>query len=214
MTTAGMHVHQDRLPRARGPQIVFLLLTTLFALSLGTSALVVSRYGDLLALDHTVQSRWTEVDEAYQRRADLAPSVVDRVEGVGGEARAQAELVREAYARLQPAPAVAPTASEGLARYQQAHEALGQAMAAALAVGEASPKLAASADVRALRGQLEGAEAELAALRERFNEAARTFNAARKGFPNSTVAALFGTRFAKKAELGPAAPARPATPRS
>lgn len=214
MTTAGLHVHQDRLPRARGPQIVFLLLTTLFALSLGSSALVVSRYSDLLALDQTVQSRWTEVDEAYQRRADLAPSVVAGVERAGSVARAQAEEVRLAHARLQPAPVMAPTASEELERYEDAHEQLGQALAAALAAGEASPRRAASADVRALRGQLEGAEAELAALRERFNEAARTFNAARKGFPNGTVAALFGTRFAKKAELGPAAPAQPATPRS
>jgi LemA protein len=196
---ATIEMHEDRLPRAHGPQIVFLLLTTLFALGIAGTALTVSRYQHLVQLDRSVQTRWIAVEEAYQQRADLAPGLVDTVRGTAGLERQAVSQVTKARIDLQPGPATAPTTDDGLTQFEADQNELGVALAYLAVKIDAHPALAMNPKVRSITAAMETTNQRIAEQRDAFNEAANTFNSARGRFPDNLVASLFGTRFSKKA---------------
>ncbi len=169
-------------------------------------ASIAGGYNRLVRLDQDVQAQWGQVENTYQRRADLIPNLVATVKGAAKfeqdtltavtQARARVGEVAQAPAATGASPANNPAA---LQKYQQAQDQLSNALSRLLVVVERYPDLKATANFRDLQAQLEGTENRIAVERMRFNEAARAFNATRSSFPTVLVAGLFGPRFAPKA---------------
>jgi LemA protein len=162
----------------------------------------ISGYNRLVGLDQGVQAQWAEVENGYQRRADLIPNLVETVKGAANFERGTLTAVTEARARVGQ---VTPQATEKILndpaafqRFAQAQDGLSSALSRLLVVSEAYPDLKATAAFRDLQAQLEGTENRVAVARMRFNEAAQAFNSARNRFPTVVVAGLFGNRFAEK----------------
>jgi LemA protein len=160
----------------------------------------VATYNRLVRLDQATQAQWAQVENAYQRRADLVPNLVETVKGAAAFERGTIVAVTEARSRvgqLQVPANVTANAAE-LESYRQAQDQLGSALSRLLVVAEAYPNLTATAGFRDLQAQLEGTENRITVERMRYNEAARAFNTARATFPTSIVANVFGDRFAPK----------------
>jgi LemA protein len=160
----------------------------------------VATYNKLVRLDQATQAQWAQVENAYQRRADLIPNLVETVKGAAEFERGTITAVTEARSRVGQlaAPKDVTTNPESFKQFQQAQEQLGGALSRLLVVAEAYPNLTATQNFRDLQAQLEGTENRIAVERMRYNEAARNFDTARASFPTSIVAGLFGSRFAEK----------------
>jgi LemA protein len=174
-------------------------------IALGVVVLVgfwlVGQYNGLVRLDQDVRAQWAQVENVYQRRADLVPNLVETVKGAAKFEQETFTKVAEARARVGQVNIGADqlTDPEALRRFQEAQQNLGGAIGRLLAVSEKYPELKATAAFRDLQAQLEGTENRIAVERMRFNEVARTFNAHRQSFPTVLIAGLFGSRFAEKA---------------
>jgi LemA protein len=161
---------------------------------------IVSTYNRLIKLDQDVEGQWAQVENAYQRRADLVPNLVSTVKGAASHERETFEAVTEARAqvgRMDVGDAFEDP--EALARFEAAQQQLSSSLSRLLAVAEAYPQLRANENFLALQSQLEGTENRIAVERMRFNEAAREFNTKRDSFPTVAFANLFGERFETKA---------------
>jgi len=155
-------------------------------------------YNKLVRLDQAAKAQWAQVENVYQRRADLVPNLVETVKGAAAFERETITRVTEARSRVgQVAPNVT-TNAEQFREYQRAQDELGGALSRLLVVAEAYPNLTATQGFRDLQAQLEGTENRITVERMRYNEAARDFDTARASFPTSIVAGMFGDRFAAK----------------
>ena len=162
---------------------------------------VAGTYNGLVRLDQGVQAQWGQVENVYQRRADLVPNLVETVKGAASFEKGTFTAVTEARARVGQVAAGPPkTAGDpaALATYQEAQDGLSSALARLLVVVENYPDLKATANFRDLQAQLEGTENRIAIERMRFNEAAQAFNTRRQSFPTVAIAGLFGDRFREK----------------
>jgi len=163
---------------------------------------VAGSYNTLVRLDQATQAQWAQVQNAYQRRADLVPNLVATVKGAANFEKSTMVEVTEARAKVnQVTPAAMADVLKDPAafqRYQQAQAGLSSALSHLLAVSENYPQLKATSNFRDLQVQLEGTENRIAVERQRFNEAAQAFNTARNRFPMVMVAGLFGSKFAPK----------------
>jgi LemA protein len=175
---------------------VILLFVLIAGASIGGS------YNSLVQLDQATQAQWAQVQNAYQRRADLVPNLVATVKGAAKFEQSTMVAVTEARAKVNQ---VTPAAMADLLkdpaafqRYQQAQQGLSSALSHLFAVSENYPQLKATANFRDLQAQLEGTENRITVERQRFNEAAQAFNTARNRFPTVLIAGLFGNRFAPK----------------
>ncbi len=153
-----------------------------------------SSYNSLVGMDEGVKAAWSQVENVYQRRADLIPNLVKTVEGASNFERETLTQVIEARSKataiqLTPEALADPQA---LSRFQQAQDALGSALSRLLAVSEAYPELKANQNYLQLQDELAGTENRIAVERKRFNEAAQTFNTARRRFPTVLIAGLLG----------------------
>jgi LemA protein len=199
MATYGIAERPDKLPRAHGPQLVFLGLTLLFVFSLAATAFAVSRYNGLVERDRAVQEQWGRVEDADQLRADLIPDMIALLRRVPNFSSAAINDAVRARARLEPGPATAPSDATTLAEYQRQRAALGEAITQLLALTANEAATARTAPLLTQRRALADAQARSAAEREQYDALARRFNASRQGVGNALVASLFGSRFAKKA---------------
>ncbi len=162
----------------------------------------VGSYNSLNQLDQGVKAQWGQVENAYQRRADLIPNLVETVKGAANFEKETYVAVSEARSR------VGQVSAEGLAnvindpqkfeQFQKAQTELSSALSRLLVVAEKYPDLKATAAFRDLQAQLEGTENRITVERMRFNEAAQTFNTKRNNFPTVLVASVFGSRFQEK----------------
>ncbi len=159
----------------------------------GLAAMIVAGiYNRLVSLEEGVKSAWGQVENVYQRRADLIPNLVATVRGARDFERETLEAVVEARAKVgQVAVEGVPTA-EQLSQFQGAQDALSSALSRLLVVVERYPELRATEAFRDLMSQLEGTENRIAVERRRFNEAAQAYNAGRKQVPAVFFARLFG----------------------
>ncbi|HVR01910.1 MAG TPA: LemA family protein [Polyangia bacterium] len=159
-----------------------------------------SAYNRLVKLDQAVQAQWAQVENVYQRRADLVPNLVETVKGAAKFEKDTLTAVTEARARVGAVAAggAAPSDPAAVAKFQQAQDQLSSALSRLLVVVERYPELKATANFRDLQVQLEGAENRIAVERMRYNETAQAFNSARDTFPTALVAGLFGKRFVEK----------------
>jgi LemA protein len=160
-------------------------------------------YNKLNSLDQQVRTQWAQVENVYQRRADLIPNLVETVKGAAQFEKDTFTAVTEARSR------VGQVSSEGLeniinnpdtmANFQAAQDGLSSALSRLLVVMERYPELTATQNFRDLQVQLEGTENRITVERMRFNESARAFNTKRMSFPTVLFAGIFGQRFAEKA---------------
>jgi LemA protein len=176
--------------------VVMIVVGVLLLLAGGCT---VSTYNSLVALDQETQAQWAQVENAYQRRLDLVPNLVETVKGAAKFERETLKEVVDARAKaLQAAPPGGVPAPQALESYQQAQDQLGAALSRLLVIVERYPELKATQNFRDLQAQLEGTENRIAVERMRFNEAAKRFNAKRQSFPTVLLAGLFGERFREK----------------
>lgn len=155
-------------------------------------AVIGSSYNTLVRLDEGVNSAWSQVENVYQRRADLIPNLVETVRGARDFERETLTAVVEARARVGTVNfGQVPNAAQ-LERFQQAQDGLSSALARLLVVVERYPELRATEAFRDLQAQLEGTENRITVERRRFNEAAQAYNTARRRFPTVLMAPLLG----------------------
>ncbi|HVV51222.1 MAG TPA: LemA family protein [Polyangia bacterium] len=163
----------------------------------------VGSYNKLVGLGQAVDGQWAQVENAYQRRADLVPNLVETVKGAAKFEQGTLTAVTEARAKVGQVSAAATETitkdPEALKRFEEAQAGLSSALSRLLVVSERYPELKATQNFRDLQAQLEGTENRIAVERMRFNEAAQAFNTARNRFPTVVVAGMFGSRFAEKA---------------
>lgn len=168
-------------------------------------------YNRLISLDQQVDASWGQVQNVYQRRADLVPNLVETVKGAAQFEKDTYTAVAEARARVgQTATVQAPRTPEDLARFEGAQQALSSAIGRLLVVAERYPDLKATANFRDLQAQLEGTENRIAVERMRFGEAALAYNTARQRFPALLIAGAFGDRFGARPYFGAEAGAQKA----
>lgn len=168
---------------------ILMLLMTLTVLS-GLSS---CNYNSLVEKQQTVDQQWAQVENQYQRRADLIPNLVNTVKGYSTHEEETLTKVTEARAKATSITINADDLTEeNLARYQQAQNELSSALKSLLAVTEAYPDLKANENFLNLQAQLEGTENRIATERMRYTEAVRDYNTAIKKFPTMIYAGWFG----------------------
>ncbi|HEY1867016.1 MAG TPA: LemA family protein [Candidatus Cybelea sp.] len=159
-------------------------------------------YNSLVTLGQAVDAQWGQVQNVYQRRADLIPNLVATVKGAANFEKSTYEDVAKARASVgQISPAVVQNAinnPQDFAKYAAAQDALGSALSRLLAVVENYPQLRATENFQTLQAQLEGTENRIAFERKKYNDAAREFNTRRDTFPTVMIAGMFGGRFNEK----------------
>src|SRR5437773_2364065 len=172
----------------------------LFVIIMGGT--VAGTYNSLVQLDQAVQSQWAQVQNVYQRRADLIPNLVGTVKGAANFEQQTLTAVTEARAKVGQVTSGAveniTRDPQAFAKFQQAQDGLSSALSRLMVVVEKYPELKATQGFRDLQVQLEGTENRVSVERMRFNEAARAFNTKRESFPTVIIAGLFGSKFAPK----------------
>ena len=154
-------------------------------------------YNSMVRTDDTVSQAWAQVENVYQRRADLVPNLVATVKGYAEHESSTLEAVVEARAKATQATVDPSTLSEEeLARFMSAQNELGTAIGRLLVSVERYPDLKANQNFLELQAQLEGTENRITVERQKFNEAARNYNVTIRRFPNNIFAGMFG--FEKK----------------
>lgn len=153
----------------------------------------VNVYNGLVENEETVESAWSQVENQYQRRADLVPNLVATVKGYATHESETLENVISARSRAtQITIDPSNVTPEQLAQYQAAQGELSQALGRLLAVAESYPDLKANENFRDLQSQLEGTENRIAIARQQFNDTAREYNTKVRRFPANIIASIFG----------------------
>ena len=153
---------------------------------------VAGSYNRLVGLQEGVETAWGEVENQYQRRADLVPNLVATVKGAADFEQETFTQVTEARARVGQVQLTGLPDAQQLERFQQAQGELSSALSRLLVVVERYPELTATQAFRDLQVQLEGTENRIAVARGRYNEAAQAYNTTRRRFPAVLVAGLMG----------------------
>jgi len=149
-------------------------------------------YNRLVGLEEAVDAAWSQVENVYQRRADLIPNLVATVKGAADFEQETLQNVVEARAKVgQMSFDKAPTAAQ-MQQFQANQDALSSALSRLLVVVERYPELKAVQAFLDLQVQLEGTENRIAVERRRFNETARQYNTARRRFPAVLIAGMLG----------------------
>lgn len=149
-------------------------------------------YNGLVKADEQVSSAWAQVENVYQRRADLIPNLVATVKGYAEHESSTLESVMEARSKAtQLTIDPSDLSEESIARFQDAQGELSQALGRLLMITENYPDLKASQNFRDLQAQLEGTENRIATERMKFNETARSYNTMVRSFPKNIIASMF-----------------------
>jgi LemA protein len=143
-----------------------------------------------------VNEKWAQVQNVYQRRADLIPNLVETVKGFAAQEKTVLEEVTQARASVGSIKATPELLNDPAAfkKFQDAQNQLGGALSRLLITVERYPELKSNQNFLALQSQLEGTENRITVERQRFNEAVRDYNLRVRVFPASIVAGLRGFR--------------------
>lgn len=166
--------------------IVFLVLIVIFGIG-GCS------YNGLVKEREQVNSAWAQVENVYQRRADLIPNLVNTVKGVADFEKSTLEAVVQARASATSVKLDANNLDEaGLKRFQAAQDGLSSALSRLLVVSENYPNLKANQNFSELQSELAGSENRIANERRKFNEVVQSYNTKVASFPTNLYAGMFG----------------------
>jgi len=150
-------------------------------------------YNQMVTQGENVDKHWADVENVYQRRADLIPNLVATVKGYASHEKETLEGVINARAKAtQTTINAGNLTSESMAAFQQAQDGLSSALSKLMVVVERYPDLKANQNFLELQSQLEGTENRITVERRKFNEAARQYNTYIKLFPKNILANLFG----------------------
>jgi LemA protein len=155
----------------------------------------VGSYNGLIGSSQAVDASWAQVQNVYQRRADLIPNLVQTVQGAANFEKSTIVQVTEARAsvgKVNINQNQAPTDPAQLAQFQQAQGQLGSALSRLLVVAENYPDLKATANFRDLQAQLEGTENRITVERGRFNAAVQAYNTKIRTLPTVFFAGFLG----------------------
>jgi LemA protein len=152
-------------------------------------------YNRLVRLGQGVEAQWAQVENVYQRRADLIPNLVATVSGAANFEKSTLVEITEARASVGRVTVDAknlPADAAKLAEFQRAQDGLTAALSRLLAIAEKYPDLKANSNFRDLQAQIEGTENRISVERGRFNEVAQGYNTAIKSFPALLYAGALG----------------------
>ena len=152
-------------------------------------------YNRLVGLSQGVNNKWAQVQNNYQRRADLIPNLVNTVSGAANfEKSTLTEVVqaRASVGQIKVDPSNAPTDPKQLADYQAAQNQLGNALSRLLVVSERYPELRATQQFSDLSAELAGTENRITVARMDFNNAVQSYNSAIKSVPGVFFAGMMG----------------------
>ena len=153
----------------------------------------VTSYNGLVKMDESVNTAWSNVENQYQRRADLIPNLVNTVKGYASHEKETLEAVLAARSKATQMTIDADNLTpEKLQAYQKAQGEIGSALGRLLAITEAYPDLKANQNFKELQAQLEGTENRISVERRNFNETARSYNTAIRTFPRTIIAGMCG----------------------
>ena len=149
-------------------------------------------YNNMVKLDEETQQAWAQVENAYQRRADLIPNLVKTVQGAAEYEKGTLEGVIEARSKATSVQ-VDPSklTEENIAAFQQVQDQLSSALSRLMVVVERYPELKANQNFLELQAQLEGTENRIAVERKKFNEVVQQYNTTIRRFPNNIFAGMF-----------------------
>ncbi len=156
-------------------------------------------YNRIVGLSQAVNSSWAQVQNVYQRRADLIPNLVATVSGAANFEKStltEITAARASVGQVKMDVNNAPADAAKLAEFEKAQGALSSALSRLLVVSERYPDLKSSASFRDLQAQLEGTENRISVERGNFNQAVQSYNTAIKSFPTVFYAGALG--FAEK----------------
>lgn len=152
-----------------------------------------STYNKMVSNSQKVQSQWSQVENVYQRRADLIPNLVNTVKGYATHEKETLEGVVEARAKATSVNINASNLTPAkLKQFQQAQAGLSQALSRLMVVVERYPDLKANQNFLELQAQLEGTENRIATERRRFNDYTQQYNTYIQSFPQNLLAGMFG----------------------
>jgi LemA protein len=149
------------------------------------------KYNSLVVGDETVKTAWSQVENVYQRRADLIPNLVNTVKWAAAQESGVLVAVVEARANATRTEINIKDA-QALAEYQKAQGELSSALSRLLVVTENYPELQSIQAFRDLTVQLEGTENRISVERMNYNTAAKSFNIMLRSFPTNIIANMFG----------------------
>lgn len=173
------------------------VLIAVAVLVLGGFVWVKNVYNQIVVSDEYIQSTWAQVENVYQRRADLIPNLVSTVKGYAAHESETLENVVAARAKAtQVTVDPSDLTPEALARFNEAQDGLSAALGRLLMIQESYPELKANQNFLELQAQLEGTENRIATERMKFNDAVKAFNTGIRRFPDNIVASMLG--FEKK----------------
>jgi LemA protein len=150
-------------------------------------------YNNLVTLREQVNRDWSNVENVYQRRADLIPNLVATVKGYATHEQETFTKVTEARSKATSVTIDAANMTEAdMKRFQAAQGEISSALSRLLAVAEAYPDLKANQNFLELQAQLEGTENRITVERRKFNETATSYNTEIKRFPTALFAGMVG----------------------
>jgi len=170
------------------------VLILVFILVVAGLALM-GNYNRLVRLQQSVDAQWAQVQNVYQRRADLIPNLVNTVAGAANfEKSTLVEITnaRASVGRVRLDPNKAPTDAAQLQQFQEAQGQLSNALSRLLVVSERYPDLRANQNFLGLQAQLEGSENRIAVERGKFNDVVQSYNTTVRSFPANLIAGMFG----------------------
>ncbi|MCC6551112.1 MAG: LemA family protein [Ignavibacteriaceae bacterium] len=156
----------------------------------------ISSYNSFVALNEEVNNAWGQVENQYQRRADLIPNLVNTVKGYADFEKEVLTNVTEARAKVSQLTVTKDVLDDpqSFARFQQAQSELGGAISRLLVTVENYPDLKANESFQQLQAQLEGTENRITVARNKYNDVVKLYNTAVKRFPVVLIAGLLGFR--------------------
>ena len=160
---------------------------------LGCFVWVKNTYNGFVSQQEGVDAAWSQVENVYQRRADLIPNLVATVKGYAKHEQETLDKVVSASAKATQITVDPENLNEAsLKKYQEAQGELGSALGKLLAITENYPDLKANENFLQLQSQLEGTENRIAVERKNFNEVAQSYNSSIRQFPGNVLAGMFG----------------------
>jgi LemA protein len=149
-------------------------------------------YNSMVELDESVDSQWAQVENVYQRRADLIPNLVATVKGAANFEKETITAVMDARARATSIT-IDPTniTPDALQKFQEAQDGLSSSLGRLMMVSERYPDLKSNANFRDLQSQLEGTENRITVERKKFNDVTKNYNSYIRKFPSNVTAGMF-----------------------
>ena len=171
--------------------VIVIIVIAAIALLGGCSAY--KNYNGLVEKQENVNNAWAQVQNVYQRRADLIPNLVSTVKGAANFEKGTLVAVQDARSKATSINLSADQLTpENIQRFQVAQDQLKGSLSRLLAVAENYPQLKANQGFLDLQAQLEGSENRITTERKGFNVAVQEYNTSRRRFPSNIFAGLFG----------------------